>query len=245
MARPRGTPRGYGTGPGVRPWRASPVDASRGIEGTAEAVIAVPEVRDYDAINAEIVRHLDAGFRTIRLSGVRGHRLLASSLVGPWSGVVMVDGDAGPELASGLDAPGLIVVGRGRAGDGAASGLKAGQVVVLGQVGMAFGYAMSGGLAVASGDAEGRAGLCQSGGDLILLRQSGPLAGERQTGGRLYLFAETVGPHAGRGRRGGRFVAIAPEEKAHDTGEEADRLEWAGLLAPLGIWLGPSSQRDE
>lgn len=220
------------------------MDASREIEGPAEAVIAVPEIRDYHAINAEIVRHLDAGCRTIRLSGVRGQRLLASSLVGPWSGVIVVDGDAGPELASGLDAPGVIVVGRGQAADGAASGLKAGQVVVLGQVGMAFGYAMSGGLAVASGDAEGRAGLCQSGGDLVLLGRSGPLAGERQSGGRLYLFAESLGLHAGRGRRGGRFVAIAPEELAQSTGEVADRIEWAGLLAPLGAWLGPNARCD-
>ena len=42
-------------------------------DSPADVVLAVPEIRDYHAINSEIVRHLDAGRRTIRLAGVRGN----------------------------------------------------------------------------------------------------------------------------------------------------------------------------
>ncbi len=72
----------------------------------ADVVIAVPEIRDYHAINSELVHRLDLGHRTIRLAGVRGQRLLAAGLVGGWSAVIELEGDAGPELAAGLDAPG-------------------------------------------------------------------------------------------------------------------------------------------
>src|SRR5262249_46436603 len=78
---------------------------------------------DYHAINKELVRHLDRGCRSIRLSGAGGQRLLVSGLVGPWSAVIAVDGDAGPELAAGLDAPAVTVVGRGSAADGGARGV--------------------------------------------------------------------------------------------------------------------------
>lgn len=214
------------------------MDASSGAahERPADVVLAVPEIRDYHAINSEIVRHLDLGCRTIRLSGVRGQRLLAAGLTGPWSAVVEVDGEAGPELAARLDAPGLIVVGRGGAADGAASGMRAGRVLVLGSVGMAFGYALRGGLAVAAGEAAGRAGLGQSGGDLVLLAGAGAMAGERQAGGRIFADSGRVGPHAGRGRRGGRFILLAG-----DVPDDPDWLALAELLGPLGPWLGPAA----
>jgi methylamine---glutamate N-methyltransferase subunit B len=172
----------------------------------------VPEVRDYHAINGEIVRHLERGCRTIRLMGVRGQRLLASGLTGGWRGVVEVDGDAGPELAAGLDAPGLTVICRGSAADGGASRLRAGRVIVFGGVGVAFGYAQHGGLAMAVGDAGPRAGLCQRGGELVLLGNVGPMAGELQSGGRLFAHGHRLGPHAGRGRRGGTFVRLDGED---------------------------------
>ena len=174
----------------------------------AEAVIAVPEIRDYHAINAAIVRHLDDGRRTIRLSGVHGQRLLAAGLSGPWDATIEIDGDAGPELAAGLDAPLVTVVCRGRADDGGASQLKAGCVFVLGDVGTAFGYAMSGGMAATSGDAGARAGLRQSGGELFLLGNVGPMVGELQSGGCLFVNHRRIVPHASHGRSGGFLLWI-------------------------------------
>ena len=214
-------------------------------ETSADVVLAVPEIRDYHAINSEIVRHLDAGCRTIRLSGVSGQRLLAAGLAGTWTAVIDVDGAAGPELAAGLDAPGLRVICRGGAGDGGASRLRAGRVLVLGDVGPAFGYAQAGGLTVAAGNSEGRAGLRQAGGDLVLLVQAGPLAGECQSGGRVFAFAGRIGPHAGRGRRGGRFIRL-PRGASAGRGPaeaEADRVDLFGLLDPFRPWLGETLER--
>ncbi len=205
-------------------------------------MLAVPEIRDYHAINSEIVRHLDAGRRRIRLSGVRGQRLLAAGLTGPWEAVIEIQGDAGPELAAGLDAPRLTVIGRGGAADGAASRLIDGRVVVLGDVGMAFGYAQRGGLAVAVGGAAGRAGLCQSGGDLVLLGDTGPLAGERQSGGRLLARPDRIGPHAGRGRRGGSIEFLMVQANEHGLSETgADVAEVLRRLERLRSWLGSAS----
>jgi glutamate synthase domain-containing protein 3 len=207
----------------------------------ADVVIAVPEIRHYHAINFELIRRLDAGCKTIRLAGVRGQRLLAAGLAGSWTAVIEVDGDAGPELAAGLNAPGLIVVCRGRAEDGAASRLQAGTLLVLGDVGIAFGYAQSGGVAVACGAAAARAGLRHSGGDVILLDTVGPLAGEGQAGGRLFAFADRIGPHAGRGRRGGRFIRVATDGSGSEVGDSpVDRAEWMARLEPLRRWLGAS-----
>ena len=76
----------------------------RGLSG--EVVLSVPEIRDYRAINGELVRHLDLGVRSLRLTGANGQRLLVSGLAGPWTAVIEVVGDAGPELAAGMDAPG-------------------------------------------------------------------------------------------------------------------------------------------
>jgi glutamate synthase domain-containing protein 3 len=211
------------------------------IPSAADVVLAVPEIRDYHAINAAIIRHLDAGCGTIRLAGVNGQRLLAAGLAGTWSGVIEVDGDAGPELAAGLDAPGLVVFCRGRAADGAASRMRAGRVLVLGDAGTAFGYGMAGGLAVAAGNAGPRVGLRQAGGDLVVLGETGSLAGECQSGGRLFAFRDRNGPHAGHGRGGGRFVLVdrdGPTDRGREA-DETDRVELIGLLEGFRPWLGP------
>jgi methylamine---glutamate N-methyltransferase subunit B len=214
-------------------------------ETPVDVVLAVPEIRDYHAINSEIVRLLDAGRRTIRLSGVRGQRLLAAGLAGVWAAVIEVEGDAGPELAAGLDAPALTVICRGCAADGGASRLRAGRVLVLGDVGPAFGYALAGGLAVADGDAAGRAGLRQTGGELVLLGKTGPLAGEGQAGGRLFAFEDRIGPHAARGHRGGRFIRLARDGSSEGIAAEeaANRADLVGLLEPCRPWLGTALER--
>lgn len=173
-------------------------------EADAPSAISVPELRDYHQINAEVVRRLDRGETHVRLEGVERQRLLAARLKGDWNATVELLGDAGPELAAGMDAPGLVVVCRGSSGDGAGSGLCAGAVLLLGPTGTAVGYAQSGGLIVAVGRAGPRAGLRMSGGDLVLLTATGPLAGEGQTGGRLYLPMSDVGPHVGWNARGGQ-----------------------------------------
>jgi glutamate synthase domain-containing protein 3 len=171
--------------------------------------IVVPELRDYHQINAELVRRLNLGQQHVRLEGVEGQRLLVSRVAGDWHGTIEVDGNAGPELAAELNAPGLTVVCRGSAADGAGRGLQAGTLVVLGPAGVALGYFQKGGLIVAARDAGARAGLCQSGGELVLLGFCGPLTGERQTAGRLFLDKELAGPHLGHGRRGGRLIALS------------------------------------
>jgi len=149
--------------------------------------ISVPELRDYHQINAEVVRRLQRGERRVILEGPAGHRLLLAGLAGPWEAVIEVAGDAGPELAAGLDAPGVVVVCRGASADGAGSGLRAGSVLRLGPSATAVGYGQSGGLIVASGPVGPRAGLGQAGGELVLLGGAGPLAGDRRKGGRFLL----------------------------------------------------------
>ena len=145
------------------------------------------------------------------MSGSRGLKasgswFLASRAAG--SATIEVDGNAGPELAAELNAPGLTVVCRGSAADGAGRGLQAGKLLVLGHAGVALGYFQKGGLIVAAGDAGARAGLCQSGGELVLLGACGPLTGERQAAGRLFLDKDLAGPHLGHGRRGGRLISL-------------------------------------
>jgi glutamate synthase domain-containing protein 3 len=169
----------------------------------APSSISVPELRDYHQINAEIVRRLNRGERHVRLDGVERQRLLASGLSGPWEATVELLGDAGPELAAGLNAPNLLVVCRGASADGAGSGLKAGRLILHGPTGTAVGYAQEGGLIVALGAAGPRAGLRMAGGRLVLCGTVGPMAGERQAGGELFLPPAGVGPHAGRGACGG------------------------------------------
>jgi glutamate synthase domain-containing protein 3 len=182
----------------------------------AATSIPVPELRDYHQINAEILRHLGLGQHRIRLEGVEGQRLLAAGLSGPWHAVIEVDGNAGPELAAGLDAPGLTVVCRGKAADGAGRGLVDGTIIVLGAAAAAIGYLQRGGLIVAAGDAGPRAGLCQREGVLVLLGSAGALAGERRAGGNLYLRIPCAGRHLDFGARGGRSIPL---------GEDADLLQ--------------------
>ena len=141
-----------------------------------------------------------------------------------------MEGVAGPELAAGLDAPGLTVVCRGDADDGAASGLRAGRVVILGNAGAAAGYSLRGGTLVVTGEAGPRAGLNQSGGAILLRGAVGRLAGERQSGGILFLRAELLGPHAGRAHRGGRRIRWDRRTPLLPADAEQFRQAIAGLL---------------
>ncbi len=109
---------------------------------------------------------------------------------------------------------------------------------MLGEGGTAFGYALTGGLAVAGGGTGARAGLGQSGGDLVLVGTIGPLAGERQSGGRLFAVADRIGPHASRGRRGGRFIRLSTQGLGSDGQDAAaDRAAVIERLEPLRPWL--------
>ena len=101
------------------------MESDRGRDRAGRPPIVVPELRDYQQINAELVRRLNLGQPHVRLEGVEGQRLLVSRLAGAWQAVIEVDGNAGPELAAELDAPGLTVVCRGSAADGAGRGLVA------------------------------------------------------------------------------------------------------------------------
>ncbi len=178
----------------------------------AAVPIVVPELRDYQQINAEIVRRLNQGERHVRLEGVAGQRLLVSRIAGDWQALIELDGDAGPELAAELDAPSLTVVCRGSAADGAGRGLKAGRLLIGGVAGPAIGYFLRGGLVVAVGNVGSRAGLNQHGGDLVLLGKVGALAGERQSGGRLVFRHGSNGPHTGHGRQAGQVIVLPAEQ---------------------------------
>lgn len=212
---------------------ARPGGGGRGPGPQAVPVLTIPEIRDYQRINAELIQRLDAGHKLVRLAGVERQRLLVSGLKGSWEAVVEVEGEAGPELAAGLDAPGLTVVCRGAAADGAASGLRSGRVVILGAAGAAVGYAQRGGTVVVAGDAGPRAGLNQSGGILTLLGRTGQLAGERQSGGVLFVGADRLGPNTAVGHRGGRFVPLSPSA----TTDPADAEQLRSVLDGIRPWL--------
>jgi glutamate synthase domain-containing protein 3 len=184
------------------------VASDRGRDRPTASSIPVPELRDYHEINKELVRHLGLGRTHVRLEGVEGQRLLVSGLTGPWEAVIEVDGNAGPEVAAEMDAPGVTVVCRGTAADGAGRGLIAGTLIILGAAGAATGYLQRGGLIVAAGDAGPRPGLCQREGDLVLLGRAGLLAGERRTGGRLFLHLGRAERHRDFAARGGRSVSL-------------------------------------
>ncbi len=169
-------------------------------------VIVVPEVRDYTRINAELTRLLDAGHRHVRLAGVDGQRLLAHGLRGDWSAIVVVEGNAGPELAADLCAPGLTVSCTGGARDGAGRGLRSGRLLIAGDADAAVGYAQAGGTIIVHGSSGPRAGLDQSGGELMILGSVDRLAGERQRRGTIALFGDRIGPFSGHGRSGGRIL---------------------------------------
>jgi glutamate synthase domain-containing protein 3 len=196
-------------------------------------VVPIPEIRDYQRINAELARLLDEGHARVRLAGAEGQRLLVSELAGSWQAVVEVEGRAGPELAAGLDAPALTVVCRGPAADGAARGLRAGRLMILGDVGVAVGYAQEGGLILVTGSAGARAGLNQRGGMLVVLGAVGRLAGDRQSGGLLFAFGDRIGPHAGRGARAGRFVRLTPGDDPTAGLDPDDASIYRSLLGEL------------
>jgi glutamate synthase domain-containing protein 3 len=176
-------------------------------------VLVVPDIRDYQRINAELVRLLDSGSPRVRLVGVERQRLLAAGLAGRWNAVIEVEGNAGPELAAGLDAPGLTVLCRGDANDGVARSMKAGRVVVLGSASDAPGYDQRGGILVIVGDAGHRAGLNLQGGSQLYQGKVGRLLGERQSGGAIYAPLGAVGPHSGRGRSGGDLILYSADEE--------------------------------
>jgi len=157
-----------------------------------DPILPVAEIRDYRRINGELIRLLDAGHPRIILAGVDRQRLLASDLAGPWCSIIIVRGHAGPELAAGLNAPGLVVVCLGDAADGAGSGMLAGRLDVRGESSDATGYAQAGG-AIRVQSAGHRAGLGMTGGELIVLGEVGRLAGERQSGGRIVAPAGRLG----------------------------------------------------
>ena len=204
-----------------------------------DSVLSIPEIRDYDRINAELALRLDAGQSHVRLIGAEGQRLLLAGLSGEWSAQVEIEGKMGPELAASLDAPGLTVIARGATGDGAARGLRAGRVIILGDAGDALGYVQEGGIVLAAKGAGHRAGLGQRGGLLAVLGTLGRLAGERQSGGRFYAYADRLGPHAGHGRSGGSLIRLAPDAASGpDLGIAPDDAEiFRGLLREAAPWI--------
>jgi glutamate synthase domain-containing protein 3 len=202
-----------------------------------DAVLSVPDIRDYDRINAELVQRLDEGARLVRLAGAEGQRLLASGLKGTWNAVVEVEGRVGPEFAAEVNAPGLTLVCHGAAADGAGRSLRAGCVAILGDAGVAIGYAQEGGTVVVAGSVGPRAGLNQRGGDLVLLGDVGPLAAERQSGGRVFVFDRRLGPHAERGRRAGKVVRLAIEADPLVNLDAEDASTFRAIACVLRPWL--------
>ncbi len=210
----------------------APPPRNDGAASPPDVTLSVPEIRDFERINAEIAQRLDAGATRIVLAGVEGQRLLASRLRGGWTAIVEVDGIAGPELAAGMDAPGLTILARKDVADGAGSGLIAGRIVVRGTAGDSLGYAQRGGIILVLGGAGHRAGLLQSGGVLIVAGEVGRLSGDRQAGGCVLYASGRVGPHRGRGRRGGRMIALPLPPSA--TIEDQEAVETA--LQACGAW---------
>jgi methylamine---glutamate N-methyltransferase subunit B len=202
--------------------------------------IPVPELRDYHQINAELLRRLSLGQRYLRLEGVEGQRLLILRLAGSWQAVIEVDGNAGPELAAEMDAPGVTVVCRGSAADGAGRDLRAGKLLILGRAGPVLGYFQHGGVIVAAGDVGARAGLCQRGGSLILLGNLGPLVGERQSGGSIFLKDGPIVPNAGHGACGGRLIRLQAEPLDLSGVDGDDRAVIASALDLLKEFMPPA-----
>ena len=63
-----------------------------GGEGLKVPEVSIPEVRDYQRVNAELIAFLDKGHRRVRLVGAEGQRRLVSGLTGFWDAVVEVEG---------------------------------------------------------------------------------------------------------------------------------------------------------
>jgi glutamate synthase domain-containing protein 3 len=180
-----------------------------------QRTIVVPDIRDYHRINREVVQSLELGTTRLRLAGVEGQRLLLHGLTGPWTATIVIDGSAGPELASELNARGITVICAGGAADGAGCALVSGTLVVLGACGTAVGYDQRDGMIAAAAAVGPRAGLDQKGGCLILGGAVGRLAGERQGGGWLLLLGDEAVANLGYARRGGRLVS--PDERLPGT----------------------------
>jgi methylamine---glutamate N-methyltransferase subunit B len=203
------------------------------VGGQVPPSLSIPEIRDYQKINAELLSLLDQGHPLIRLEGAEGQRLLASGLKGSWISTIEITGRTGPELAAGMDAPGLVVVARGSTADGVGRGLVDGRILLLGDAADGAGYGQAGGILVVAGSTGHRAGLRQSGGTLALLGSVGRLAGDRQSGGILFARASSLGPHFGRGRVGGQFLAL--EDPA--SLDSFEGRAWVEFASP---WLGGS-----
>ena len=171
--------------------------------------ISVPDIRDYERINAEAARLLDGGAPLVRLVGVQGQRLLLWGLAGPWTATIEVEGSPGPEFAAELNAPNLTIVCGGSTADAPGRGLKAGRLRIQGRAGDAAGYGQSGGIIAVLGPAGHRAGLMMAGGVLALAGGAGRLAGERQSGG-LILLKGSESAHRSRGQSGGRLILFDP-----------------------------------
>jgi formylmethanofuran dehydrogenase subunit C len=199
-------------------------------------VLSVPEVRDYARINSQVLRWLDSGRTRIELAGVAKQRLLLAGLVGSWEARIDVQGDAGPELAAGMNAPNLIVTCLGSAADAAGRELAGGTLRILGNAADCVGYRQRGGSIFVAGSAGHRAGLEMSGGLIVVLGDSGRLCGHGQHGGRL-IVRGTTGPFPGFARDGGGFFPgpNSPEfsEEERRAIEELQRLD-TGLL-PAGF----------
>jgi glutamate synthase domain-containing protein 3 len=207
----------------------------------AAAIVSVSELRDYERINAEVVRLLESGSSRILLTSVEGQRLLLLRITGPWRALIEVEGTAGPEFAAELHAPNLTVICRGGAADGAARELRGGKILICGDVTDAAGYRLQGGDLVIGGAAGHRAGLQMAGGTLLLLADAGRLAGERQTGGTIFVHGQ-VGPYAGHGQSGGRLIQLDRLRPASLGGEVRAQLDqtlgwvrpwYAGQVADL------------
>ncbi len=208
---------------------------SEDLSGPDAPQVSIPDIRDYERINAELVDHLNAGHTRVRLVGAEGQRFLAAGLSGPWKGVVDVEGRAGPELAAGLNAPGLTVVCHGFAADGAGRGLRQGRLVLLDNAGDGLAYAQEGGWILAVRNVGHRAGLNQRGGVLIVLGGLGRLAGERQSGGKFFTFRDRLGLHAGLGHRAGQLLDLAGNGSHL---EQADRDLLAQIAQDAAPWIG-------
>ena len=190
-------------------------------DSSETVLILVPEIRDYERVNLEIVGRLQAGFRRILLQGVEGQRLLVSGIAGDWEATVIVEGRAGPDLGAGLNAPKLKVVCQGDVADGVGHSLRAGFIQVVGDAGTCAGYGQRGGVILLEGNVGPRAGLNQKGGLLVLLGTTALLAGERRTGGTLAAFGDRLGRLANYAATGGRSLALDREE-LRDDGLDSD-----------------------
>ena len=173
--------------------------------------LSIPDIRDYQRINADLVALLGLGHSEVRLLGAERQRLLASGLRGNWIARVVIEGNCGPEVAADLDAPNLTIECLGDVGDGAGRGLKAGRLVVNGSAGDATGFLMTGGTLLVVGGSGDRTGLRQRGGEIVVFGPTGRLTSDRRSGGILRLRLDSTGPHLARGASGGSLMPIEPK----------------------------------